>query len=159
MSDHTDKSGAKWRLANFLPYQLSIASNAVSALIAERYRKRFGLKVTEWRVMAVLGDGENRACTQQALTQVTLMDKVAVNRACKVLEDRGLIRRVPNERDGRSHLLELTEEGASIHREVMPLALATERELFDGFEPEEREQFRDLLDRMHARAGELSHKS
>lgn len=159
MSDHQDRSGAPWRLANFMPYQLSIASNAVSDLIAERYRKRFGLKVTEWRVMAVLGDGENRACTQQALTQVTLMDKVAVNRACKVLEDRGLIRRVPNERDGRSHLLELTEEGASIHREVMPLALATERELFDGFEPEERERFRELLDRMHARAGELSRGS
>ena len=145
-----------WRLANFLPYKLSIASNAVSDLIAERYRKRFGLKVTEWRVMAVLGDGENRACTQQALTQVTLMDKVAVNRACKVLEERGLVQRVPNERDGRSHLLELTEEGRSIHREVMPLAIATERELFEGFAPAEREQFRKLLDRMYERAARLA---
>lgn len=156
MSDDTLENSADWRLAGFLPYQLSIASNAVSDLIAERYRKRFGLKVTEWRIMAVLGDGTQRACTQQALTQVTRMDKVAVNRACKVLEERGLIQRVPNEADGRSHLLELTEEGASIHREVMPLALATERELFEGFAPHEREQFRDLLDRMHDRAARLA---
>ena len=84
------------------------------------------------------------------------MDKVAVNRACKVLEERRLIQRVPNERDGRSHLLELTEEGRSIHREVMPLAIATERELFEGFAPAERKQFRDLLDRMYARAARLS---
>ena len=145
-----------WRLASFLPYQLSIASNAVSDLIAERYRKRFGLKVPEWRVMAVLGDGENGAATQQALTRITLMDKVAVNRACKVLEARGLVQRVPNERDGRSHLLELTKEGRAIHREVMPLALATERDLFDGLKPTEREQLRGLLARIHARAGELS---
>ena len=150
------RTRSDWRLASFLPYQLSIASNAVSDLIAERYRKRFGLKVTEWRVMAVLGDGANGACTQQALTRITLMDKVAVNRACKVLEERGLIRRVPNERDGRSHLLELTEEGGSIHAEVMPLALATERELFDGFDPAERKQFRALLDRIHVRAADLS---
>ena len=43
------------RLAEFLPYQLSIASNAVSTRIAEQYRKRFALKTTEWRIMAVLG--------------------------------------------------------------------------------------------------------
>jgi hypothetical protein len=28
------------QLGGFLPYQLSVASNAVSSLIAERYRKR-----------------------------------------------------------------------------------------------------------------------
>ena len=145
-----------WRLANFLPYQLSIASNAVSDLIAERYRKRFALKVNEWRVMAILGDGG--AQTQRALTAATLMDKVAVNRACKVLEDRGLIARVPNLSDGRSHLLELTGEGRSIHAEVMPLAIATEGELFEGFTPEECEQFRALLDRMYARAAGLAMK-
>jgi DNA-binding MarR family transcriptional regulator len=142
-----------WRLANFLPYQLSIASNAVSSLIAERYRKRFGLKVNEWRVMAVLGDGG--AQTQRALTSTTLMDKVAVNRACKVLEDRGLVQRVPNESDGRSHLLELTQEGQSIRAEVMPLALATEGDLFEGFDETERKQFRKLLGRMYKRAQAL----
>ena len=76
------------RLADFLPYQLSVASNAVSTRIAEQYRNRFGLKTTEWRIMAVLGD--SGAHTQRELCQLTLMDKVPVNRACKALEDRGL---------------------------------------------------------------------
>lgn len=159
-TDTVPRLSEDWRLADFLPYQLSIASNAVSDLIAERYRKRFALKVTEWRVMAVLGDAEashgGEGHTQRSLTAATLMDKVAVNRACKVLEDRGLVQRVPNEQDGRSHLLELTEEGRSIHREVMPLAIATEHELFEGFAPREREQFRELLTRMHARAAGLA---
>src|SRR6056297_6109 len=105
----------EYELAGFLPYQLSITSNAVSDLIAERYRKRFALKVTEWRVMAVLGDAAGGRLTQRDLTEATLMDKVAVNRACKVLEERGLIARAANEQDGRSHLLELTGEGQSIH--------------------------------------------
>ncbi len=150
--------GVPGKLADFLPYQLSIASNAVSSLIAERYRKRFGLKVLEWRVMAVLGDAQarGRGLTQSALTQATLMDKVAVNRACKVLEDRGLIARAPNASDGRSHLLELTEAGRAIHGEVMPLAQATEGELFAGFSMEEQQQFRDLLRRMRERAAALA---
>jgi DNA-binding MarR family transcriptional regulator len=142
------------RLAGFLPYQLSVASNAVSDLIAERYRKRFALKVPEWRVMAVLGDAGSM--TQRDLTTATLMDKVAVNRAVKVLEDRGLVARVPNPDDGRSHMLELTGEGCSIHGEVMPLALATERDLLAGFAPDQQQGLRDMLEAIRTRAGEMA---
>jgi len=114
-----DLGGDFGRLADFMPYQLSVTSNAVSRLIAEQYQARFGLKIAEWRVMAVLGD--IGSATQRELAEATLMDKVAVNRACKVLEDRALIEREPNSQDGRSHLLTLTGAGHSIHREVMPL--------------------------------------
>ena len=145
-------------LAGFLPYQLSVTSNAVSGLIAERYRKRFGLKIPEWRVMAVLGDAEaaGRELTQRALTAATVMDKVAVNRAARVLEERGLIARVPNPGDGRSHLLALTAEGRAIHAEVMPLARATERELLEGLGEAEEADLRDLLARLRARAMQLA---
>lgn len=154
----TDLDTSEYQLASFLPYQLSITSNAVSDLIAERYRKRFALKVPEWRVMAVLGDAglKGESLTQRDLTAATLMDKVAVNRACKVLEERGLVARVANEQDGRSHLLTLTGEGEAIHREVMPLAKATERELFDGFADEEQEQLRAMLKRLRTRAAKLA---
>ncbi len=141
------------RLADFLPYQLSVTSNAVSSLIAERYRVRFGLKIPEWRVMAVLGDAGTM--TQRALTDATLMDKVAVNRACKVLEDRGLIARRPNTDDGRSHLLELTAEGRAIHGEVMPLAREIEAEIFSTLGETECEQFRELLSRVFRQAGRM----
>ena len=144
----SDGGTANGRLADFLPYQLSITSNAASSLIAERYRARFGLKIAEWRVMAVLGDAGS--ATQRALTEATLMDKVAVNRACKVLEERGLIARSPNADDGRSHLLELTEEGRAIHSEVMPLARDIEREIFSTLDESEREKFRELLRRVFA---------
>ena len=156
MSDETGQ------LAAFLPYQLSVASNAVSSLIAERYRKRFALKIPEWRVMAVLGDsgpkgsGAGGPMTQRALTAATVMDKVAVNRAVKVLEERGLVARVPNPGDGRSHLLELTGEGRAIHAEVMPLAQGIERDLLAGLMPGEEELLRRLLAQMRSRADHLA---
>ena len=143
----------KSRLADFLPYQLSVASNAVSTRIAEQYRARFGLKIPEWRVMAVLGDAG--ALTQRELTGATLMDKVAVNRACRVLEDRGLAKRRPNELDGRSHHLALTDEGRTMHSQIMPIAMTMEKELFSGFTEDEVASFRSILQRIRKATGDL----
>ena len=143
----------KTPLSEFLPYQLSITSNAVSGRIALEYRQRFGLSVPEWRVMAVLGDAG--PLTQRDLTRLTLMDKVAVNRACKVLEERGLASRQPNAHDGRSHLLELTETGLRMRDEIMPRALEMDRRLFASFAPEEVAQFRSLLDRVRGEVDDL----
>ena len=141
------------RLSEFLPYLLSVTSNAVSSRVADAYRARFGLRIPEWRVMAVLGD--SGALTQRELTSATLMDKVAVNRACKALEDRGLAARQANERDGRSHHLELTDEGRAMHARIMPLALGMEARLFETFSDADREAFGHLLARLRAAASAL----
>jgi hypothetical protein len=81
--------------------------------------------------MAVLGD--SGALTQRDLTQRTLMDKVAVNRACKVLEERGLAVRTAQCQDGRSHHLDLTDSGRAMHGQIMPLALEMERRSSPAF--------------------------
>jgi DNA-binding MarR family transcriptional regulator len=107
--------------------------------------------------MAVLGDAGTM--TQRGLTAATVMDKVAVNRAVKVLEERGLIARVPNPGDGRSHLLALTGEGRAIHAEVMPLAKATEQELIAGMAPGEEAILRGLLAGLRQRAMELARRN
>ena len=138
------------RLADFLPYLLSVTSNVVSDRIAAEYSSRFGLKIPEWRLMAVLGEG--RPLTQRELVGATRMDKVAVNRACKVLEERGLIARSPNERDGRSHHLELTGAGRDVHGEIMPIALEMERRLFAPLATSERQAFKALLARIYKQA-------
>lgn len=145
------------RLVDFLPYQLSVASNAVSARIAEQYRKRYSLKITEWRIMAILGD--SGALTQRELSQLTLMDKVPVNRACKMLESRGLAQRKPNVHDGRSHLLELTAEGRAVHAGIMPLAQKIEAELFSVLSEAEQATLRDMLARVRDNAGEFDAES
>lgn len=125
------------RLGRFVPYLLSITSNAVSERIAREYHSRFGLRIAEWRVMAILGDtGE---ATQRDLTQLTVMDKVAVNRACKTLAARELITRAPNRSDGRSHLLELTATGRALHDEILPLALGLEERMLAALTESERQ--------------------
>ena len=141
------------RLADFLPYVMSVTTNAVSDMIASEYRARFGLKIPEWRVMAVLGDAGPQ--TQRSLVGATRMDKVAVNRACKVLEDRSLVGRSPNADDGRSHHIQLTPAGTAMHAEIMPLALEMERRLFAPLSSAELKDLKALLARITARVAEL----
>ena len=140
-------------LMEFLPYLLSVTSNAVSGRIALEYKVQFGLSVPEWRVMAVLGDHE--PLTQRELTGMTLMDKVAVNRACKVLDERALIARSPNVQDGRSHLLVLTEAGREMHGQIMPLAVNMTRRIMGVLSQEEQQQFRGLLERVRGQVSQL----
>lgn len=138
--------GTQTRLAEFVPYRMAITSGAVSQAIANEYRMQFGLKISEWRVMAVLGDAG--PLTQRDLVRATQMDKVAVNRACKVLEDRNLLQRSPNVADGRSHHLELTAEGRAIHAQIWPQALEIYKEIFSALTPRETEKLRALLDKL-----------
>src|SRR5690348_211437 len=62
------------KLDDFLPYRLSIASNRVSGAIATAYQALFGLRIPEWRLVAVLAEGGEM--TQRAIGHVTQMDKV-----------------------------------------------------------------------------------
>ncbi len=143
------------RLAEFMPYRISITSNAISDLIAREYRSRFGLKIAEWRVMAVLGDvGE---ATQRELVAATRMDKVAVNRATKALGERALIQRAPNMSDGRSHHLALTDTGRALYAEIMPLALQMETQVIQVLDPQEQVQFSRMLGKLLTQADSLAH--
>ncbi len=153
----SQKNDQTTRLSDFMPYLLSVTSNAVSNCIAQEYHSRFGLKITEWRVMALLGEVDS--ATQRELADKTLMDKVAVNRACKSLEDRALAHRMPNASDGRSHHLELTEAGRGVYSEIMPLAEQMERQLFTALSPAEQVQFRALLSRIRKQADEFGSKN
>jgi len=141
------------RLADFVPYCMSVTTNAVSDLIAGQYRARYGLKIPEWRVMAVLGDLGSQ--TQRELVGATRMDKVAVNRACKSLEERGIVARSPNTLDGRSHHLGLTPEGVAMFDQIMPLALDMEKRLLACLTARESEAFQTTLRKLLERAGSM----
>ena len=138
------------KLDDYLPYRLSVASNAVSGLIAGAYQQRFGLTIPEWRLICVLA--EDGALTQAAIVTRTVMDKVTVSRAARSLVDKGLLARAENAGDGRSHLLTLSDEGREVHGQVAPMALDYEARLLAGLSEAEVVQLKGLLRRLQAGA-------
>ena len=121
------------RLDGYLPYRLSVASNAVSRLIARAYEDRFGLTIAQWRLIAVLA--EDGPLTQQAIGTRTVMDKVTVSRATQGLVKRRLVERAPHDADGRSHHLALSKAGERLYSEISPVALEYEARLLEQFDP------------------------
>jgi DNA-binding MarR family transcriptional regulator len=142
------------RLDGYLPYRLSVASNAVSRLIARAYEDRFGLTIPQWRLIAVLA--EDGPLTQQAIGARTVMDKVTVSRATQGLVKRRLVERVPHDADGRSHHLALSKAGERLHSEISPVALEYEARLLREFDPAAVEELKRVLLLLERAAGVLS---
>lgn len=134
------------KLDQFLPYRLSIASNAASEAVATTYRTLFGLRIPEWRLVTVLA--EDGALSQQALCGRTRMDKVTVSRAAIALADRGLIVRETNPLDQRSQLVALSKPGWALYEQVAPKAMELERRIFSALSAEEQAQLRRMLVRI-----------
>lgn len=135
-------------LEHFLPYRLSVLSNRVSAAIAQAYSERFGLGITQWRVMAVLGRYPGLSAGEVA--QRTATDKVAVSRAVAGLLEGGYLEREIHGDDRRRSVLRLSREGEHVYRQIVPLALGFERRLLGGMDEAERALLFGLLDRLDA---------
>jgi DNA-binding MarR family transcriptional regulator len=142
------------RLDGYLPYRLSVASNAVSRLIARAYEDRFGLTIPQWRLIAVLA--EDGPLTQQAIGARTVMDKVTVSRATQGLVKRKLVQRAPHDADGRSHHLALSNAGERLYGEISPVALEYEARLLRQFDPAAIEELKRVLRHLESAAEVLS---
>lgn len=142
------------KLETFLPYRLSIVSNRVSEAIATAYDRLFGLKIPEWRLIAVIAEG--KGITQQSLCVATRMDKVTVSRAARALVERGLVARRSVDDDRRSHRLVLTRTGRALYEQVAPKALELEASILAGLGTQERLALTAMLDRIETAAGAIA---
>ncbi len=142
------------QLESFVPYRLSVLSNRISQGIAETYSGQFDLRISDWRVLAILG--RFRVCTATELCERGAMDKVTVSRATRRMLDRALISRTRDPNDRRSATLSLTQAGQQVHELVAPQALAYEEKLLASLNDDEIRQLDSLLTRLSDAAEQLS---
>lgn len=135
-------------LERFLPYRLSVLSNRISQNIAQGYAERFGIGITEWRVIAILG--RDAGLSANAVAERTAMDKVAVSRAVARLLERGLLQRDTHGDDRRRSVLELSAAGYAVYAEVVPVARDYERRLLAPLDDAERAMLDALLKKLAA---------
>ena len=138
------------QLESFLPYRLSLLSNAISGAIAAVYGDKFAISMPEWRIMMILAEypdiSADEACRR------TKIEKSVVSRAVARLLSRHLINRDVDEKDRRRSILRLSETGLSVYDEVMPIARNYEAELLADLTAEELEAFNDMIDKLMEKA-------
>ena len=138
------------RLESFLPYRLSLLSNAISGAIAAVYGDKFAISMPEWRIMMILA--EYPGISADEVCRRTKIEKSVVSRAVARLLSRHLINRDVDEEDRRRSILRLSETGLSVYDEVMPIARDYEAELLADLTAEELEAFNDMIDKLMEKA-------
>jgi DNA-binding MarR family transcriptional regulator len=146
MPDMKPITTLKLVLERFAPYRLSILSNRISDIIAATYKDRFALSVTEWRIMAVLG--EYPGVSGEEVSVKTQIEKSILSRAIQKLLKRHLVERSIDAQDRRRQVLTLSNLGLDIYRQVVPLSLQYEEKILACFNQKEQSQFSAYLDRL-----------
>jgi DNA-binding MarR family transcriptional regulator len=112
----------------------------------ERLFAEHGLTREGWDVLAALrrtGPPYRRSPTQ--LHRALMRTSGAMTNRLHRLEGAGLVRRVPDDADGRGVLVELTPEGRRLIERVAPEHLANERAMLAGLTRPEQDALAGLL--------------
>jgi DNA-binding MarR family transcriptional regulator len=148
------KDHQEFLLEKFLPYRLSLLSNTVSEGISDTYRKQYGLSVTEWRVVAILG--RFPGLTASEVMERGAMDKVPVSRAVNKLQEKNLVDRNPHSEDRRRLPLELTMSGKKMYRDIVPKALAYENTLLSALSASDQKTLNRIITSLQGASDRLN---
>jgi len=129
----------------FIPAALTDLAQKITATASATYRPRFGVGITNWRVIALLASEPWIAPVQ--ICETTGLDKAAVSRALRDLAADGLVESRGG--DGRRRVpVALTARGLAVHDRIVGVALIRQEHLLSGFSAQERAQLKDFLTRM-----------
>ncbi|MGO9423149.1 MarR family winged helix-turn-helix transcriptional regulator [Roseiarcus sp.] len=130
----------------FIPAALTNLAQKITATASATYRPRFGVGITDWRIIALLA-GEPWIAPVR-ICEATGLDKAAVSRSLRDLAEAGLVEVRSDEPNRRRLPVALTEKGLAVHDRIVVVALARQERLLKGFSPEERAQLKDFIARM-----------
>src|SRR5258707_3883310 len=148
------KPGQTLDLERYVPACVTFIANKLSRSATAFYQKRFGVNVTEWRIMSLLAI--EPGITASRICHVIGFDKGPVSRTLTIMQNRDLIAIKTDPRDGRSHSISLTPKGWKTHDAVIVAALERERRLLACLRKDEREVLIDLLRRIHSNLGAVT---
>ena len=134
-------------LDRYVPALITFIGNKLSRGATVLYQKRFGVNITEWRILSQLAIEPEISAAR--ICQVIGFDKGPVSRTLAALQRRGLVAIKLHHEDGRTYAISLTAKGYAIHDQVVAVALERERRLLSCLSKTEREALIELLRRVH----------
>ncbi|AEW97985.1 MULTISPECIES: MarR family winged helix-turn-helix transcriptional regulator [Streptomycetaceae] len=117
----------------------ALLQQAVDAPLAQE-----GLSRAEFDILGALRRTSGEL-TPGRIARETFASGAAVTKRLRVLEERGLVARRPDDRDRRVSHLSLTDDGRALLDRLLPAQLRYERALLSGLGEERRTQLADCL--------------
>ena len=114
-------------LDRYVPALITFIANKLSRGATVVYQKRFGVNVTEWRILSLLAIEPEISAAR--ICHVIGFDKGPVSRTLAAMQERGLVAIKADQEDGRTYSISLTSKGCATHDQVIVVALERERRL------------------------------
>lgn len=122
---------------------IHVVSNRIGRAFAAEVTARHGLSIIDWRIILSLHEAPGQ--TARDITRAWGMEKMAVNRAARRLEEEGHLKSRPDANDARRLLLSLTPKGRALYRRIEPVATARYHEITAGLSAREKATLGRLL--------------
>ena len=103
-------------LENYWPYQVIVLADLVSRHTHSVLKTHGSLNVSQWRVLAAIGEKEGRSAAE--VVAITPMDKGIVSRATASLVEDGLVLKKGDPEDRRRSELYLTNKGRQQYQTI-----------------------------------------
>ena len=146
--DDTRASAHALNLDHYVPAYLTYLAGKISSSASATYRPKFGVGITDWRIMALLATepwiSAGRVC------DVIGVDKAAVSRSVRGMKSIGIVDVHWAADDQVRQSIALTRKGLILHDRIAKLSLEREQQLLKGFSAAERKMLISFLSRMHA---------
>lgn len=130
------EKGADLPVEQFLTYRLHALHSALNRQASIILERASGLRLPEWRVIALLGTGATLNATR--IGQISAIDKGLLSRILAGLKKRGLISIETDANDRRSSMVALTAKGRAVYDKTIPHMQARQRALMQALNKSEQ---------------------
>ena len=153
--EHLAPGGRGLSVGDFVTTVVSYAGNALRRTITQSYAEKYGLTISEWRILSVLAHAEELQFSDLVMLSAT--DKAQVSRTVKLMAARGLVdTEVQGRTRGQKVVCKVTKEGADLYRQVMPIAQRRQAAMLLRLSKEERTVLYRALKKLRAFCDEES---
>ena len=129
--DATRRSPLALDLDQYIPAHLTYIAGKIQSGASAIYRPVYGVGITDWRIMALLASEPWIRATR--ICQATGLDKAAVSRSVRDMQEMGLVEVHLDPADQRRQCIALTRKGLSHHDKIVELARQRESHLLLDF--------------------------
>ncbi|WP_233849341.1 MarR family winged helix-turn-helix transcriptional regulator [Paraburkholderia sp. HD33-4] len=133
-------------LRDLVSFQLRQLTNIYTKGSSSAYERSFDLTMNEWRCIALLHG--KRGMSMNRLAEHAQFDRGLASRTVRGLEERGLLAREADAKDGRGVVITLTAKGKELVLQVFPIAEERNTRLLSCLTRAERELLPGILEKL-----------
>lgn len=134
------------KLDSYLPFFLATISYRLARSASREFPRLFGINQIEWQIMAIVA--ANEQISASAVSDIIGLDKAAVSRGVRNLEEKGFISLTAVRNHNRKRLLALTASGFEIYDKVREFVQSREKTLLRGLSDKEISSLLNMLVRI-----------